>query len=159
MSKVTWQNAGSANGPLVAAWFRQRDRMPTCGRKDGFYDADDSIASLHSAVSRWERGTPASLKSLDHWVTFIGCHLSELPDEVWRAEKLEQSNGKPHPRREEGFRLIAEGLNNYEISRRLGVARSTVRKWRTRLAPSVETQSTALSSGTGRGQESLEMAA
>lgn len=45
---------------------------------------------------------------------------------------------RSHSQRRDVLRLSAEGLSDYEVSRRTGVARSTVQRWRTRrgsLAP------------------------
>lgn len=118
-------NANSAHGPTVAAWFRD-GRLPEAG------GGDKQIHSLYAAVSRWERGYPASFSSLDRWVTFIGSHVSCIPEEAWRAERVDWVRG-PHPQREEGLRLLRSGLSVREIADRLHVAPSSVRTWRSTL--------------------------
>lgn len=123
-----WTEAESADGPKLAAWLRQADRLPSTGGCEG------EIGSLFNAVSRWERGERASLCSVDHWLTMLGLHISQVPDEVWSLETVRSANS-PHPRRAEGLEMLEEELSVREISRRLDVAPATVRSWRRLLRP------------------------
>jgi hypothetical protein len=82
-ARLDWSNARSADGPRVAAWLRQRLRDPH--RMSIVDESVDALTNTARRVRAWEKGENPSVWTLDEHLMRLGVHLSELPDEVWRA--------------------------------------------------------------------------
>lgn len=75
-----WTTAEFADGPKFAAWLRTKD-LPEGTKKTG------EVASLYRRLSAWEAGERVKLASADRWLTYLGLHLSETPDDLWLEDK------------------------------------------------------------------------
>ena len=119
------ETAPCINGPKLAAWLRERDRLPLefgARRRKG-----DPLESLFRRVEKWSKGEQASIQVADRWLTFIGCHLSELPDDFF--EDRYSRPRKANPLRKRGIQLVQDGLDPQEVAEGLGVSRRTIGRW------------------------------
>lgn len=129
--RVDWTNATHAHGPALAEWMEQGDRLP---EQFGHNQTGDRCQSLLRAVSRWARGENPSFESVDRWLTFIGYHPSEVPDECWTntpSNVLRGGKRHFHPP-EIRARAIEEYVrsgNVKDAAMRAGVGATTLRTW------------------------------
>lgn len=124
------ETAPCINGPKLAAWLRERDRLPLdYGREKG-RTSKDPISHLHSRVRKWAEGEQAKLEAVDKWLTFIGCHISELPDDFWEAPKTRGAARRfSEFEKRRAVQLLRDGLSPSEIARGLGCSPKSVRLW------------------------------
>lgn len=124
------ETAPCINGPKLAAWLRERDRLPLdYGRQKG-KTSKDACSHLHSRVRKWEQGEQASLEAVDKWLTFIGCHISELPDDFWEEPKKRGAARRfSEFEKRRAVQLLRDGLSPTEIAKGLGCSPKSVRLW------------------------------
>lgn len=72
---MDWQDAEWADGREAAKWMRRN-----------FTNIDVIAPSLARAIRRWETGENPKVDTLDRYLTLFGCHISQLPDEIWLAD-------------------------------------------------------------------------
>ena len=130
------ETAPCINGPKLAAWLRERDRLPI-SMSDGHGERrrGDPVESLFRRVDSWANGSQADLESADRWLTFLGLHISELPDDFWE-EKRKRKKSKNYSREEkaEVLRLIQGGATPAHVARDRGISAKTVWSWRSKAA-------------------------
>lgn len=85
MGVVDWQTAKYADGPRVSAWISQNLAVDS--------KRDETTARR---VYEWKSGGTAQFWCVDRVMGRYGRHVSELPDEVWLAERPPR---KPHKKR------------------------------------------------------------
>jgi hypothetical protein len=78
MRALDHTNAKTADGPAVVAWIER------C------IQTDHLCAASRKRLERWRNGGQASFWAIDELLNELGCHPSELPDEVW----IDYSNGR-----------------------------------------------------------------
>ena len=120
------------NGPKLAAWLKERDRMPVSlvgARRRG--NSGDPVENLWRRVNRWSEGEQASLETADKWLTFIGCHISELPDDFWE-EKNDRRRGRNYSEFEKrrALQLLDDGLSPSEVARGIGCSPKSIALWK-----------------------------
>jgi len=118
-----YSNARSADGTIVARWIYERIPLNTVAlRRD----------PLGMAVASWkapfgEAGDRlVAVEVLDRWLTPVGIHLSELPEDCWRWASPRCQ------RREVCEAVVSEWLDGTParvLARRYGVNRDTVAGW------------------------------
>lgn len=124
------ETAPCINGPKLAAWLRERDRLPLSlvgARRRG--SSGDPIESLYRRLHAWSNGEQARVEVADYWLTMIGCHLSELPEDFFEERNPRPRKNK-NPNRLRALQLLGDGLSVHEIARGLKVDRRTVGRWR-----------------------------
>lgn len=126
MSDLDWTNGEWVNGPKLAAWLKERDRLPLpCD------DRCTEVEWLRRRINYWESGGQASLATVDRWLSFLGCHISELPDHFW--EPMAPRRVRPHSTPEERQRVLAwmeeHGANQRKTADEFGLAAKTVESW------------------------------
>lgn len=118
------ETATHINGPKIAAWFKERDRMPVymTGVKDE-YD------NLRRRIDRWALGEQAEVYTVDRWLTLCGCHLSEIPEEFYEAPHKKRYRRYTAEEKAEILRLVSEGNAPTEIARERQISPKTVWSW------------------------------
>lgn len=118
------------NGPKLAAWLRHGNRLPLdYGREKG-KTCHDPVCHLHSRVRKWAEGEQAKIESVDKWLTFIGCHISELPDDFWEEPKSRGAARRfSEVEKRRAVQLLRDGLSPTEIAKGLGCSPKSVRLW------------------------------
>lgn len=126
MSDLDWTNGEWVNGPKLAAWLRERDRLPEPSN-----DRGGELDWLRRRINYWESGEQASLATVDRWLCFLGCHISELPDHFW--EPARPRRHRAHSTPEERRRVLAwmdeHGANQKATAEQFGLAAKTVETW------------------------------
>ena len=120
--KMDWMDAEWANGPKLAEWIRAR--MPS-------EIVSKDINVLARRVRYWELGEQAAFDTVDTYLTRLGHHVSELPNDVW-----EESNPKRKCRhiyspgeRQEFVKVVQGGVTPSQMAERIGVSAHTIRQW------------------------------
>ena len=122
------------NGPKLAAWLKERDRLPVSlvgARRRG--NSGDPVENLWRRVNRWSEGEQASLETADKWLTLIGCHLSELPDDFWEDARPRHKGGYrvySEFERRRALQLLDDGLSPSEVARGIGCSPKSVALWK-----------------------------
>ncbi len=124
------------NAPKLAAWLKERDRLPkSLLNGHGARKTGDPIESLYRRLNEWEKGGQTDVHTADYWLTYIGCHLSELPDDFFeeKAKRRRGRNYTPEERRQI-LRLVEGGKSAREIARQQGVSVKSIYGWRKQAA-------------------------
>ena len=126
------ETAPCVNGPKLAAWLKERDRLPinldTPANRSG--RKDDPVWNLHRRVHAWAAGEQASLEAVDKWLTTIGCHISELPDDFWEDRKRRKTRNYSQFEKRRALQLLDDGLTPTEIARGLGCSPKSIAIWK-----------------------------
>jgi hypothetical protein len=86
-----WMTAKSANGPMLVEWLvRENYLEPSLSARSGYalrrsaahVNADSFTRRLYD----WRRGAWPAFTTVDRYITALGRHVSELPDEIWSDE-------------------------------------------------------------------------
>lgn len=113
-----YTNARSADGPTVVEWLTARISVGRSG--------DDPWAS---AVWSWNHdGRLVGVEVLDEWLTPVGVHLSELPEDCWRWARA----GAPIRLRSLCEQVVSEwldGVPRKRLAHRYGLRAQTVWDW------------------------------
>ena len=119
------------NGPKLAAWLRERDRLPLSldseKRRGG---PPDPIAHLLRRVKYWEKGEQAEVVTVDKWFCELGLCLTELPDDFWEDRNGRPRKSRPNPTKQRALQLLNDGLGITEVARGLKVSRRAIGRWR-----------------------------
>lgn len=118
-----YTNARSADGPTVYAWLIARIPLRSRLLKD---DSLSKIARSWRQPCNGSKERLVAVEILDRWLTPVGIHLSELPDECWRWTPPRIV------RRDECEAVCSEWLDGTParvLARRYGVDRATVAAW------------------------------
>jgi hypothetical protein len=111
------------DGPRLVEWLED-------------HGLDNIKAQLGSSLERpirdWRYGTAASIYTVDKILVRLGCHLSELPEDLFTDSPLVTGFSAPigEEKRREIKRRAKAGEGTAAISRAVGVSPSTVRRWR-----------------------------
>lgn len=128
MSDLDWTNGEWINGPKLAAWLKERDRLPT--PNGGDCDKGTEIDWLRRRINYWASGEQASLAAADRWLTFLGCHISELPDHFWEPNR---KRGVSTTTRAQRHRVVAwmkeHGASRAATAQEFGLHPRTVLRW------------------------------
>lgn len=125
---LDWTNGEFVNGPKLAAWLKERDRLPE-GTKH-----KDELDWLRRRITYWEKGEQASLAAVDRWLTYIGCHLSEIPDDLWepRKKRRHSSHSTPERRAMVLAWMDSHGASLRATAEHFDMSDRTVRSWHRR---------------------------
>lgn len=121
--KPDYTTARSADGPTVYRWLCER--LPIRGNAL----KGDPLADTARSWGCCNQGAKVRLVAvevIDRWLTPVGIHLSELPDECWRWTPSRVN------RREACEAVCSEWLDGTparELARRYRVNRATVAEW------------------------------
>jgi DNA-binding NarL/FixJ family response regulator len=109
------------DGPQLVDWLEQH----------GMETASPHGYSTERAVQRWKKGGRANVYAADQVLTQVGCHLHELPEEMWIDAPLRgpKISGKT---REEMLRRLEAGEKIKPLAKELSLSPSTVRYHRDR---------------------------
>jgi hypothetical protein len=123
---LDWTNAEAADGPKLAEWLED-GRMPPPRR----WTEEDSLPqNLRRRVTAWKTGEQASFGCVDKYLTFLGYHVSELPDDVWVPKHPRVTKqGHPAEVRERALTLLREDPSCRRVGRKIGVSERSVRSW------------------------------
>lgn len=128
MARMNPETATFLNGPKLAAWLKERDRLPAAVSVNG---NPDSLASLWRRIREWEQGDQATIDAADYWLTTIGCHLSELPDDIWEARRRTVARPKSDAfERARALGMLDGGATCSEVARALGRSTKSIENWR-----------------------------
>lgn len=134
----TYQTARSAHGPTVYRWIAARIPLRCELLKD-----DPAFYSMRS----WRQGDRlVGIAVLDHLLTPLGIHLSELDEECWRWAAPGVS-GKYRRICEAVVSEWLDGASIRSLSRDHGICRETVERWTEGL------QDLARTDGRAKGQQ------
>lgn len=117
---ATWANADFADGPKLAAWLKEH-RLPIDSKNEADRRRNRDLSAFFRRLNRWEHGENPSIWTVDRFLTMLGFHLNDAPDDVWlrnvaRVEALELLKS-------------ATDLTRTAIADRVGTSKERVDEW------------------------------
>lgn len=120
MSEKDW-----IDGPGLRAWLLHMVPHHHWPR----IDADNP--TLTRALNRWGAGGLANWRTADRHLTWLGLHLSEVPDELWRHDRRAQPRTEyAIEARRQAYVAADQGLSLADMAEVFGVSRETARRWK-----------------------------
>lgn len=123
------------DGPKFIAWLEV---------EHGFRAYQHTNAIKRRATA-WRAGDMASIWKADELLTYLGLHLTLIPDALWLAEPINDRYAKPAGRsnfpqelRREVIAKRAAGASPHILAIETGVSERTIRKWTQKSKAKVE---------------------
>ena len=125
------EEAEYCSGPKLMAWLKEVEPGLWADRNEGGTGAVKSTLgnSWNRRFYDWNRGSQASVYTVDRLMVSLGRHLLEIPDECFCEERRYNESPERKWQRERAVEMVAEGYHKLEVARQMGVSRATIARW------------------------------
>lgn len=126
------EEAEYCSGPKLMAWLKEVEPGLWADRNEGGTGAVKSTLgdSWNRRFYDWNRGSQASVYTVDRLMVSLGRHLLEIPEDVWEYENAKKPSVRRMDReRARALDMLSEGYLPTEVAKEIGVATRSVTRW------------------------------